>query len=522
MDFQDQGQSGILETIRRLKTALGKYWYFSWPPAFAVMALVLAIAFKLPSYYTTSFTIFIQPQQIKANLLNQQGRDQQAEQFDALIRELVSRPRLLSIIQRYNLYPDLVGLKGQEKALRRFRSAYTIENVASILGHNPNTSPTFRVTFSHQDPIKTLQVTEELQNVFMEESLVSQAGETRGTEEFFSSQLKVVQKKLEEIESKRQEYIRVNENRLPERREQAISEQRSLQSKRTSNTQLIMANEARVRYLQQELEMTIKDPSTSSSLQNAIKDGGISPVANLQQLRQALVAIQGRYSEKHPDVINLKERIRLLEKSPGDRKTSSIPASGTFENTREARRLRRDISELEVQSNALKIENETIAQKIEILESEISSIPMKEQTLIHIERDYATQKSIYDQLMLDKEQASFQASLIKSQKGSRLRTIEAPAKPQAPAGPPREIITMAGVLAGIFVFFIIPFSMFYLNTAFKFRKEVEQTLDLTVLGVLPPLSTPGVVSSNRRAMLTSLATSFITVAAGLALIIILI
>jgi succinoglycan biosynthesis transport protein ExoP len=522
MDFQDQGQSGIFETVRRLKTAFGKYWYFSWPPAFAVMALVIAIAFKLPSYYTTSFTIYIQPQQIKTNLLNQQGRDQQSEQFDALIKELVSRPRLLSIIQRFNLYPDLVGLKGQEKALKRFRNAYTIENVASILGHNPNTSPTFRVTFSHQDPSKTLQVTEELQNLFIEESLVSQAGETRGTEEFFSSQLRMVQKKLEEIESKRQEYVRVNENRLPERREQAISEQRSLQSKLASNTQLVMANEARIRYLQQELAMTIRDPSTSSTVQNTIKDGGIDPGANLQQLKQALVAIQGRYSEKHPDVINLKERIRLLEQSSDGKKTPSVPAAGTFENTREARMLRREISELEVQSNALKIENEAITKQIEVLDKEIKSIPMKEQTLIQIERDYATQKSIYDKLMVDREQASFQASLIKSQKGSRFRIIEAPAKPQEPAGPPREIIAIAGVLAGILVFLVIPFSMFYFNSAFKFRKEVERTLDLPVLGVLPPLNTPGIISSNRRAMLTSLVTSFLTVAGGIALIIVLI
>ncbi len=527
MDLQEQNQPNLFETIRRLKAAFGKYWYLSFPPALAVMVLVLAVAFKLPNYFTSNFVIYIQPQQITTSLISPQEKDQQSERFDALIKELVSRPRLLSIIQRFELYPQYTGLKGQEKGLKRFRNAYKIENVASLFGQNPNISPTFKVTFSHRDPDKTFRVTEDLQNLFIEESLVAQASETRGTEEFFTAQLQAIQKKLEEIESKRQDYVRANANRLPERRERAIFEQRAIQAKISTNTQLIMGNEARIRYLNQELQMTVRDPLTSAQGMGAITDTSSVSEVNLPQLRNALKILLGKYSEKHPDVVALKRRIEILEQSgkgrnhvDDDSPKASVP--GTYENTPEARRIRREISELKVQAELLKSENKILQDQVDELDKEVQSIPLKEQVLIQIERDYATQKKIYDGLVLDREQATLHSNLVKSQRASRFKIIEAPAKPQQPSGPPRELIALGGVAAGILVFLMIPFSMYYFNEAFKFRKEVEGALGVSVLGVIPPLKTPGVLSSSRKAFATSVITSLVTVSVGVVLILILV
>lgn len=521
MDLQEQSQVSILEMARRLKTAFGKYWFLAFPPAMATMLLVLAIAMKLPNYYTSSFIIYIQPQQITTNLIGTQERDQQSERFDAMIKELVSRPRLLSIIQRFNLYPELRGIEAQDKALKRFRSAHSIDNVASLFGQNPNISPTFKVNFSHRDPQKTHQVVEELRNIFVEESLVSQASETRGTEEFFTAELKSIQKKLEEIETKRQDYVRANANRLPERREKLIFDQRDLQNKISANTQLVMANEARYRYLQQELEMTVRDPQTAAQASGAGLDAVAASGTSLPQLKRSLTVLQGKYSDKHPEVVALKKRIEAMEREPGRRVPESAGA-GTFENTRESRSLRRQISELQVQNELLKSETSELKERLEQLDKEIQAMPIKEHELIQIERNYATQKEIYDRLVLEKEQASLRSNLIKSQRGSQLRIIEEPAKPQEPAGPPRMIIAAAGIVIGVVIFLAIPLCMFFFNAAFKFRKEVESTLDLPVLGVIPPLSTPGVVSSNRKAFMMSLMASFFTFCIGAVLILFLV
>lgn len=523
MDFQEQGQAGIFEHLRRIKTSFSKYWFISFPPAIAVALLVLALAFKIPDYFTSSFIIYIQPQQITTNLINQQEKDQQSERFDAMVKELVSRPRLLSVIQRFDLYPDLKGLSGQEKALMRFRNAYKIENVASLFGQNPNISPTFRVTFSHRDSNKTFKVAEELQNLFLEESIVAQASETRGTEEFFTAQLKAVQKKLEEIESKRQEFVKLNADQLPERREKAIFEQRNIQSKINSNTQVIMGNEARVGYLKQELEMTIRDPQTGPQSSSIAGDSGTMSGSTLPQLKNSLKLLLGKYSDKHPDVIALKKRIEILEQSGGagkDAPRTILP--GTYVNTPEARRIRREMSELQVQAELLKNENKVLQQELDALEKEITSIPVKQQGLIHIERDYATQKKIYDGLVLDREQAVLLSNLVKSQRASRFRIIEAPAKPQQASGPPRELIAIGGVFAGLFVFILIPLLMFYFNEAFKFKKEIESSLELPVLGIIPPLKTPAVRRAKRKAILSSLMASLVTVVVGLVLIIILV
>ncbi|HMO16618.1 MAG TPA: hypothetical protein PKA63_02325 [Oligoflexia bacterium] len=520
MDYSEQNQLGIFDTINHLKVAFGRYWMLSFPPALVVCVLALGVAVKLPSYYSSSFTIYIQPQQINTSLVGQREQRQVTEKFDALIQELVSRPRLLSIIQKFDLYPQYQGLTGQEKALKRFQSAYQIQTLQSVLGRSgEHAAPTFRVSFSHSDRDKSYRVADELLNVFVQESLIDQRSETRGTEEFISTRLKEAQQKLERIEQKRQDYVRKNAGKLPERRERAIMEQRDAQAKLSANSQMIAANVARVRYLEQELQMTIRDPATATHTGGSAVDLNVDPEASLQQQKQALAILQSRYSSKHPDVIALQNRIKLLEER-GVKSTSSSSGGMGFGNTRESRMIRREISELQVQTEVLRGESSQLQASIDKLGSEIDSIPVKEQELIEIERDYAMQKSIYDKLMLDREQASLQSSLIESQRGNRFKTIESPAKPEMPAGPPRLLIALGGVVTGLAVFTLIPVAFFFLNTAFKFRKEAESVLGLPVLGVIPPIETPAVAIASRRAFSTSFLTSVVTFVFGVVLIII--
>jgi len=525
MNYQEQDQPNIIETLRRIRVSFSRYWKLAWPPACAVIILALVISVKLPSYYSASFTIFIQPQQISTSLISQAERKQENEQFDALIQELLSRTRILTIIQRFDLYPYYKGLQGQERALKRFQTAYKIETIQSLLGgKSENSAPTFKVTFSHVDKSKVYQVADELQNVFVQESLINQRGEIRGTEEFLMARLKSTQQKLEQIEQKRRQYVRNNAGKMPERRERAVLEQRESHNKFAANSQLIAANQGRVRYLEQELEMTMRDPSTSQVASGSGSAVAVDPEAGLAQQRRNLALLLSRYSEKHPDVLATKNQIAALEekvkKGGGSGKTSG--GSGAMSNTRESRMISREISELEVQTKILQEENITLQNKIAELDKEIQSIPIKEQELIEIERDYATQKSIYDKLVFDREEASIKASLIQSQKGSRFRIIESPAKPELPAGPPRLIIAGAGILVGVMLFLAIPLAFYFLNSAFKFKKEAEDLIGLPILGVIPPLKTPGVLSASRKAQFTSFVSSAFTVVVGVVLILIMV
>lgn len=518
MNYQSQSQPTLVESYNRLKSAYQRYWQLSWPPALAISLLAIFVAIKLPSYYTSSFIVRIQTQQIDAGVLGRSEKKEDTATLSALVEELKARQKLLTIIQEFDLYPHLKGLSGQEKALEKFQKAYIINPIQSTLNKQSDnsTSLIFQVSFSHSSRDKVFKVTDKLQNLYISESLINIRSETRGTEEFLSAQLKSAQKKLEEIERKREEYLKKNAGKLPENREKAITERKMLMDKIFLNNQSIEANQGRIRYLRDELEMTVRDPSTAGN--NSISTGiELDPSANLSQLKQTLTLLRGRYSEKHPDVIALQNRIAQLE---GKMKRGELPNTASksvgpsLGNTRESRLIRREISEVEVQNVRLQAEIKTLQAQIDELTKSLSTMPVQENALAEIERDYSTQKELYEKLMIEQAQAAMKVDLIQSQRGPRFIIIDPPTKPENPSGPPRLIIGIAGIVLGILILFCIPVAFYYFNSSFKFKKEAEAELPVPVLGVIPPLKTPTVTAQKRKSMATSFGTSLITLIAG--------
>ena len=520
MNYQSQSQPSLIESFNRLKSAYNRYWQLSWPPALAITLLTLFVAFKIPNYYTSSFIVRIQAQQIDAGVLGRSEKKEDTATLSALIEELKARQKLLSIIQEFDLYPNLKGLRGQEKALEKFQKAYIISPIQGALSkQNENSSSLiFQVSYSHSNRDKVFKVTDKLQNLYISESLINVRSETRATEEFLSAQLKAAQKKLETIEKKREEYLRNNAGKLPENREKAIFERKILMDKVFLNNQTIEANQGRIRYLRDELSMTVRDPSTAGNTQ--ISSGvELDPSASLSQLQQTLSLLKGRYSDKHPDVIALQNRIAQLK---GKIKRGEIKGSGgasspgiNLGNTRESRLIRREISEAEVQNAKLQAEIKTLQAEIDDLTKSINTLPAQENELSNIERDYETQKDLYEKLMVDHAQAAMKVDLIQSQRGPRFTIIDPPTKPEIPAGPPRLIIAGAAFALGILILTLIPIGFYYLNSSFKFKKEAENELPVPVLGVIPPLKTPAVISQKRKSMATSFGTSLITLVAGI-------
>ena len=68
-------------------------------------------------------------------------------------------------------------------------------------------------------------------------------------------------------------------------------------------------------------------------------------------------------------------------------------------------------------------------------------------------------------------------------------------------------IMLAGAAAAVLCFLAVPILLFSLTGAYKFRDEIEDELNIPVIGVIPPLATARAVGSTRRAVAFSLLTS---------------
>ena len=515
MKFEENNSGSLSDVYAVFVSSLSRYWRVSWAPALVLMSLILVLSVRLPDYYVSDVLILAQPQKIQSDVIKAGEKEEQQERLEVLLQELLSRPRLRSIIEQFNLYPEYQGFAGKEMALDHFRSAVTVTPSQSPSGRVVST--TFRVEFLHVDPDVAHEVTKKLANLFIEESIINRRSETQGTEEFLEAQLRDARKQLEETEARVQGFVRQNVGKLPEHREQALGRLRTMQEQLRTNSQMIAANMSRLGYLQSELKLAQRAETASAMVD---EPGAASdPETSLAQLERALVVLRSRYSERHPDVVNTQKRIEMLKSrvaaqagsTGGDSASRTAAIVG---GNPEVRAIRREISETQVQIEALTQENAGLKKEVGQLNKDIKDMPIKDQELIKISRDYANVKENYERLLAAKSDATLQSSLVKSQKDTQFKVLDPPSRPVFPAGPPRIIIAAVGVLAGLALFFAIPVGLFFLNGGFKFREEVEDELEIAVIGIVPPMATPQAKKLQRRAGATTFVASVLSFFAG--------
>ncbi len=510
----EENRKSFSELVLPVRVAFSRYWGVAWAPALVVAGLIIAIGIKVPDYYVSDAIIYTESQKISSKVLERENKDDDSERLEAIALEILAGPRLRSVIEQFNPYPQYQGIMGKDKALRQFRNDMSTSTVQSPTGKV--LASTFKLSYSHEDPRLAYEVTKALSNLFIEESIIAEKGRKEGTEEFLDSQLTAAKQRLEKMESQVQAFRAANSGKLPDQLQAALGRLDNANKQLASNSQLMTANSQRLSTLRQELSLLSKEPAAVVGGQTSPSD----PQEALAQLEASLAVLLSRYSEEHPDVVNTRKRISALKAQVG--RSGGGGGGGTAVgrgSSAEARTLRIEAGEIEAQMKAISEENTRLKKDIAELEANIKLMPAKQQELIKITRDYDNVKSNYERLLAAREDAGLQTSLVKSQKGSKFKLVEPPVLPVIPAGPNRLLFFAAGLICGILVLVAVPLGLFFMNSSFKFRDELESELGIPVIGVLPTMDTPRAAALARRASSTSVVASVLCLAAGAAIIV---
>ena len=482
MNLGDTGEKSLAELKAMFRMSFRRYWKIALIPAVIVGVVVLITGMLIPNYYTSEALMVIQPQRISSEILKRDSRDLKDEiqgMMDDLSTEILSRSRLRSIIDEFNLYPDLQGVEGKETAIRRLKAAITIDPVTSQSGRD--FISTYSVSFSHTDPNTALKVTDVISKLFREESSLTKQVAIQGTEEFLEAQLNDAKKKLEVTEDQLQKFERANFGRLPDHLTAAVARLQSMQSQLDNNQKTIESSYQRRQQLRDELA----NVSKQTILQTGNLDAN-NPGDSVSQLEAALVVLRSKYSEQHPDVVNTKKRLEGLRAQGGSGRSGGT-RQGTSVANPLAFTIRNEMNQLDVQITTLENESKRLKDQVEKLQQDIEAMPIKDQELVKIKRDYANIRDQYDRLSKERERVAMEANMYKNQKGTQLKLVNLAELPIAPAGPPRLLITIGGIIGAVVVFLLVPIGAYYVNGAFKFKNEVESDLGIPVFGVIPPV-----------------------------------
>jgi uncharacterized protein involved in exopolysaccharide biosynthesis len=223
-------------------------------------------------------------------------------------------------------------------------------------------------------------------------------------------------------------------------------------------------------------------------------------------LRLRLQDLQSRYTDKHPDIIALKDEIAKTEKlkkqaenemaaNQKDPKTTTVVDAVAMGEVQRGSPTSMMQVQGQLKANQLEILNDQererdLVSQISAYQARLNLTPETEQELTKTSRGYEESKFNYNSLQQKQMQSQLATSLEHQQQGEQFRVVDPPSLPGKPSSPIRLWFGMGGVIVGIFLGLSLVAILELTDVRVRQEKDLEGIVPVRVLVGIPRLSTP--------------------------------
>lgn len=490
-----------------------------WWILFSV-AVWLPLAFGVwkifPKVYKSMVVVTIDSPKVSRDYVKGLGGDGRGHEdpelaaMQQLIISLTNESVLRPVLESLKPYPDLVD-PTIESHMKQLRMAITIGK--------PKDGPGIGISYRHSDPNMAQSVAALLVVKLQEDNTNRREGLIETTTEFLSAELSRLKGELEAKEQEISDFKKAHIGELPDQREAYLRTLDRLQIDfATSSESLNKAGERLTA-----LEKSIREFSELGETDDTLieRSGRMSApppadtrIVRLGQLRQQLNELLGMYKENYPDVVHLREEIYLLESELRliDSRESGVAGSDgrQVENGGNGGRIVRKrvdpfLRELTKERNDVKSEMAFLKEKqgntvrqIRELEGHVQRIPVTEQRLAVLVRDYDNLQKGYQSLLDKRTNARIVENYENRRFGEQYRVIE-PANLPIREEPPTLIhFLLGGFVLGCAFGLGGAIGLELLKPGFRRSEEIESFLGLPVFASIPPFEKGMIeISSNQ-------------------------
>ena len=483
-----------------------KWWIGLTTLAVFLSALVLAI--RLPNTYRAETVILVDPQKVPDSYVASTVSSSIADRMTTMQQQVMSPSRLQRIVDEMGLYPELRGQKTTEDIIRIMQGATAIE----VLAPGERRLSAFRIAFHGRDPVITAKVCNRLAALFIEENLQVRAQQFTGTAEFLESEL---QNTKQQLEVKERELGRIKSTfvlDLPESKQYHLEALTSLRTQLQTHVDRVSRAQQEKVYMQS--LMVTANPTVDLDAGAAL---GLSASATpLQRLEQQLASLRARYGPNYPEVRKLQSQVDEIKKNATE--TGQLTPA-IQEGSGGRRGSRNPVLEAQLQKLDQEIDESTKAQaqlrdRINFHVSKLERVPIFEQQISGLMRDYDTLRTHYNSLLDKKLSAEMASELEARQKGERFVILDPAQVPQKPFSPNRTLLALAGLVGGLLAGICLAIMVEMTDQSVRTEDEVARILGKPILGDIPRISTP---QQRRRDILRALSAITATVVGSVSL-----
>lgn len=445
-------------------------WYLLISLALAIVAgIVCAIA--LPRIYQASTLIIFQPQQVSDWV--QPLTPGNADEFiDTISQKILSNTNLERIIRKFKLLkndaPENMLL---EDKINDLKDRIEIE----VIADQSTQSDSFSISFKGEEPKTVMDIANTLASDFINQHLEETERKVNDTSSILEERLSVMRGRLEEVEEALKVYRKTYMGELPEQLESNLQILDRLQDQLGERQQSLSESKIQLASLQ---SLNTGDQTEESEL------------SEIDQAYERLNEMKTRYTENHPDIVRLKEQIAKLEAEQSDPSNAARQEQADLTISSLPERQQEEAIELTGEIESLKEDISQIKGQIKVYQRRIENTPKREQELLSLNRDYQNIQTNYESLISRKLESEIAVDIHREQKGEQFKIVDQAQLPNRPIEPDLPQLFLIFIALGLGVGAGIIFLKETISSSFKSQQEVEQSLELPVLGIIPHIIQP--------------------------------
>lgn len=469
----------------------------------AVFAVTLAgavgAALWLPDLYQATATILIERPQVPESVVRSAVTSDLETRLQTIREQITSRARLLDVIERHQLYPELRDTASPDAIVNRMRRDLSVEMKGVENRSEPGSTITLAVGYRGRSPQTVAAVANTLANEYVQENSRTRERHARGTSEFLKSQLDQAKRQLDAQEARINSFRMRHGRELPSGREAALSALERMASDLDRNSDAQMRIKERIAMIDTGLAIPAAPPRP---------DGSESDEARASRLRAQLGELRQRYTDQYPDVVAVREELeqvqRRLRQSSGSA-TAPTPSAARAEALR--KQLEADLERLREQEKELKPSLMTYQSRLERMSG-------RDIELEQLSRDYLSTREQYDSLLKKYSDAALAERVELRSNGEEFSILDRAIPPAEPAAPNRLRLLIMAVVFAAGLTFAVALLMHWLDGSLHTVDDLRALTAVPIIGTVPPIVTSG--DRARGVLRTSLATIAVVVAVAAA------
>lgn len=454
---------------------------------------------QMPNVYRADAVIIVDSQKIPEKFVSSTVQASLSDSMSAISQQVLNSVKLEEVIREFDLYPVERKTKAIEEVVAQFRKDLPITLERSFGGGKPSA---FRITYEGTNAQLVVNVVNRVADMFVHENRKTRESRAEGTSDFMSARMAESQKSLDRQESNLSQFKMRWAGELPQQEPALLGALNRLEVELQGNREAItraqqskILLESTLRFAESSLAAALRSaepPPVFQAAQSKTQNSeAISSPVQLRSdlLRTRLAALRRRYQDDHIEVRRLRNEIEevVAEEQeaakvaaatvkPKTNASASQPVlSATVspqliaEINRERERIANTKTQLELierEFEAKGAERQRIMREISDYQHRVEVLPIREQQMASLTRDYENTKTEYRSLLDKKMSAVMAADMERQGQSERFTIADAARLPEGHVKPRRTVMVLGAALGSLLLCSLIGLGLELRKNAF--------------------------------------------------------